>query len=330
MRITNDELETLKSISLTNDVKLRKVKRDYKKNKKKYKLDINDYRKCNYINLSEDVKDDFLTKDKYNKLIRYLNNDSYSKALENKNMFYQLFDKYIGRNYIDLRISSFNEFKKFVENKNSVIAKRIVTCDGEGINRIIVKGNNNLKSTYKYLLKNKQFIIEEELSQANILNKINPYTLNVVRFTTLLKDGRVYIIGSSLITNNGDEDIITSNNIVMDLDEKGNIIGNGVSKDGKVYTKHPRTKVKFAGQVIPNMKRAMKIVSIASRQVPEVRFIGWDIAIEEHKVVLIGCNTKPNYGYHQDYLLGNMTNPGLYHSIKAILGKEIDNIENNK
>jgi hypothetical protein len=25
-----------------------------------------------------------------------------------------------------------------------------------------------------------------------------------------------------------------------------------------------------------------------------------------------------------------MTNPGLYHSIKAILGKEIDNIENNK
>ena len=111
MRITNDELETLKSISLTNDVKLRKVKRDYKKNKKKYKLDINDYRKCNYINLSEDVKDDFLTKDKYNKLIRYLNNDSYSKALENKNMFYQLFDKYIGRNYIDLRISSFNEFK---------------------------------------------------------------------------------------------------------------------------------------------------------------------------------------------------------------------------
>lgn len=327
MRKKNAYEEVIKFVSLNNDTKPYIVKANLKYNKYKYKINDNDYMKGDYLNLTKEEKKDFVTNYNYKKLIKYLNSESYSKTLENKNMFYKIFEKYIGRKYIDLRIASFTEFEKFVENKTAVIAKRISTQYGEGVSKIIIKGNSNLKQTYTYLLRNKQFIVEEELNQADILNNINPYALNFVRFTTILKDSRVYIIGTTLVTNSGHEDTITSNNIFMDLDENGKIVGNAVDNNGKIYLKHPRTKIKFEGKVIPNMKRAMKIVSIASRMVPEVRLIGWDVAITEHNAYIIGCNTTPDYGFHQYYLLGNMTNPGLYKMIKAVLGNEINNIK---
>lgn len=321
------EEEVIKFVSLNNDTKPYKVKLNLEYNKHKYKISDNDYMKGDYLNLTKEEKEDFLTSYNYKRLLKYLNSKSYSKTLENKNMFYKIFEKYIGRKYIDLRIASYTEFEKFVENKKEVIVKRISTKNGEGVSKIIIKGNTNLRQTYTYLLRNKQFIVEEELEQADILNKLNPYALNYVRFTTILKDSRVYIIGTTLVTNNGGEDTITSNNIFMDLDEHGKIVGNAVDNNGKVYIKHPRTKIKFEGKIIPNMARAMKIVSIASRMIPEVRLIGWDVAITEHNAYIIGCNTTPDYGFHQYYLLGNMTNPGLYKMIKTVLGSEIKNIK---
>lgn len=283
-----------------------------------------DYLKGNYINLTNEQKKDYLNKRNYVKLVKYLNKRGYTMIFHDKVVFNRIFKDYIGREFIDLREVGFKGFQKFVKDKKDVFAKKHNSFGGDGVSRVNIEGD--LKEIYNTLYQNKQYLIEETLIQHDYLNKINPVAVNNVRIITLLKDDQVYVLFKTLRINAGNEEVISCHDIYMTLADDGTILGNVVDDECNIYSAHPVTKFKFKGAKIPHMDKAIKLVKEAARLVPEMRYVGWDVAITKKGAAIIEGNNYPSFGLHQFYLLNDGEEIGKYKKIKDILGDEINYI----
>ena len=291
-----------------------------------YGISYTDYMKGNYINLSHKEKKTFITERKYYKLVTYLNKEEYRDVLLDKIKFNDVFKDYMGRDYLDLRKASVNDFKKFVQNKKDFFAKKHNSCGGDGVEKIIVKEHKSIPNLYKELLEKEQFLVEETIIQHDYLNKINPVVVNNLRIVTLLKDDIVHLIATTIRLNTGKDEAINCDDIFATLDENGHILGNMVDADFNIYKKHPVTRFDFKNLKVPYTKEAIELCKKAALEVPEMRYIGWDVAITPKGPVLIEGNYYPSYGLFQYYLFDDGKEVGKYKMITDILKEETKNL----
>ena len=309
-------------IAEENNVKKSKVYFDFFLNAATRGIGYVDYLKGNYINLSSEEKKDYLTKRNYVRLVKYLNKRGYQMIFHDKVVFNRIFKDYIGRDFIDIREVGYKGFKKFVTGKENVFAKKHNSFGGDGVKKVNLAGED-LKVLFNQLYNNKQYLIEDTLIQNEYLDWINPKAVNNVRLVTLLKDGEAYVVFKTLRINAGSEEVISCHDIYMTLDDEGNILGNVVDDECNIYKKHPVTGFKFKGAKIPHMDKALELVKSAAKLVPEMRWIGWDVAITEDGAAIIEGNNYPSFGLHQFYLLNDGEEVGKYKRIKEILKDEI-------
>lgn len=287
-------------------------------------LTFAEYRKANYINLTKEEKKKCLTRREYKKVINYLDDQRYTNIFLDKILFNKIFRNYIGREYIDIRNTSYKDFEKFVKDKEIFFVKKHNSFGGDGVEKVINK-DLDYKELYKKLFETKQYLVEEAIIQHAYLDKINPRAVNNVRIVTLVKDGEVSIVGSVLRISNGEEDALSHGEIIQTLDESGNAISNAYNDYFKKFSKHPTTKFDFKTTKIPYMKEAIKLVKSAALEVPEVRYIGWDVAISEKGPLLIEGNYFPSTGLHQYYSI----NKDFYFkkTLQDVLKDEYNNIK---
>lgn len=309
-------------IAEENKIKKVKVYFDFFLNAATRGIGYVDYLKGNYINLSNEEKKDFLTKRNYVRLVKYLNKRGYQMIFHDKVVFNRIFKDYIGRDFIDIREVGYKGFKKFVTGKENVFAKKHNSFGGDGVKKVNLAGED-LKVLFNQLYNNKQYLIEDTLIQNEYLDWINPKAVNNVRLVTLLKDGEAYVVFKTLRINAGGEEVISCHDIYMTLDDEGNVLGNVVDDECNIYKKHPVTGFKFKGAKIPHMDKALELVKSAAKLVPEMRWIGWDVAITEDGAAIIEGNNYPSFGLHQFYLLNDGEEVGKYKRIKEILKDEI-------
>lgn len=309
-------------IAEENKVKKVKVYFDFFLNAATRGIGYVDYLKGNYINLSNEEKKNYLTKRNYVRLVKYLNKRGYQMIFHDKIVFNRIFKDYIGRDFIDIREVGYKGFKKFVTGKENVFAKKHNSFGGDGVKKVNISGED-LKVLFNQLYNNKQYLIEDTLIQNEYLDWINPKAVNNVRLVTLLKDGEVYVVFKTLRINAGSEEVISCHDIYMTLDDEGNVLGNVVDDECNIYKKHPVTGFKFKGAKIPHMDKALELVKSAAKLVPEMRWIGWDVAITEDGAAIIEGNNYPSFGLHQFYLLNDGEEIGKYKKIKEILKDEI-------
>ncbi len=309
-------------IAEENKIKKVKVYFDFFLNAATRGIGYVDYLKGNYINLSNEEKKDFLTKRNYVRLVKYLNKRGYQMIFHDKVVFNRIFKDYIGRDFIDIREVGYKGFKKFVTGKENVFAKKHNSFGGDGVKKVNLAGED-LKVLFNQLYNNKQYLIEDTLIQNEYLDWINPKAVNNVRLVTLLKDGEAYVVFKTLRINAGSEEVISCHDIYMTLDDEGNVLGNVVDDECNIYKKHPVTGFKFKGAKIPHMDKALELVKSAAKLVPEMRWIGWDVAITEDGAAIIEGNNYPSFGLHQFYLLNDGEEVGKYKRIKEILKDEI-------
>lgn len=309
-------------IAEENKVKKAKVYFDFFLNAATRGIGYVDYLKGNYINLSNEEKKNYLTKRNYVRLVKYLNKRGYQMIFHDKIVFNRIFKDYIGRDFIDIREVGYKGFKKFVTGKENVFAKKHNSFGGDGVTKVNIAGED-LKVLFNQLYNNKQYLIEDTLIQNEYLDWINPKAVNNVRLVTLLKEGEVYVVFKTLRINAGSEEVISCHDIYMTLDDEGNVLGNVVDDECNIYKKHPVTGFKFKGAKIPHMDKALELVKSAAKLVPEMRWIGWDVAITEDGAAIIEGNNYPSFGLHQFYLLNDGEEIGKYKKIKEILKDEI-------
>ena len=93
----------------------------------------------------------------------------------------------------------------------------------------------------------------------------------------------------------------------IDIDT-GRVISDACDYEENLYTVHPKTGVMFKGFVIPYWNDILKLVEQASKVVPEVGYIGWDVAITPNGPIIVEGNNCPGY----EWMQVRMINPEGY------------------
>lgn len=224
----NETKRMLKKIKSINYKKMDKIvdiisKNNNNKSKLYIKFDIfrnflkrgigyTDYFRGDYINLTKEEKNTFVTAKSFYRIMHYLNNVSYTYIFHDKLIFNKFFKEYIKRDYINLKKSTLEQFEEFLCKYDVVFAKDPIGECGHGIKKIEVEKIKNKEELFEELKKNKQFLVEEEIVQSDELNEINPSVVNSFRVVTLVNNGQAYILNNALRVNQDDTDVIGCTN----------------------------------------------------------------------------------------------------------------------
>jgi hypothetical protein len=107
------------------------------------------------------------------------------------------------------------------------------------------------------------------------------------------------------------------------FDESGKIINDAMDREGRLFKVHPTTKVPFVGFQIPYYKEAIEMCIEASKVIPEVAFVGFDIAISENGPVIVEGNELPGYDVYQSRIHNKDNRNGLKpYFDKVVYGSE--------
>ena len=285
-----------------------------------------DYFRGNYINLNKHEKDTYVTTKSFYRILNYFNNDDYITIFHDKLIFNKFFNEYIKRDFINLKNCTLEEFDSFLRKHSTVFAKNPTGEGGHGIRKINISQIKNTAELFNELKNNKQFLVEEEIIQSKELNEINPNVVNSFRVVTLVKDGKAHILNNALRVNQDTSAVIgCTNDLYFSFDENGSINSNVVDDYGNIYEKHPLTNKKFKDVQVKDVSIAFELCKKAALEIPEVRYVGWDIAFSNKGPLIVEGNEYPGYGILQFYKLKN-SRYGHLKEIQDVIGDEIKNI----
>ena len=285
-----------------------------------------DYFRGDFINLTREEKKTWATARRFYKLNQYLNDERYSVVLEDKLIFNEMFKDCLKREFINLRRSSVEDFRRFLNGKEYVFAKDTTGEGGHGISKLEVAKITDVAAKYRELTEKGQLLVEEAIIQSDDLNEINPYVVNSFRIVTIYKDGKAKAISNALRINQDDAEVIgCTNDLYFSLGEDGRIDSNVIDDYANVYETHPMTGKRFSDVRIDGVKEAFRMCEEAALRLPQVRYIGWDVAFSERGPVLVEGNEYPGYGILQFYKLkGKRT--GHLKEVADYLGDEYNKI----
>lgn len=303
------------------------IRFDIAKNFLLYGAGYTDYFRGDFIHLTREEKKTWATARRFYRLNAYLNDERYSVILEDKLIFNEMFHEYLKRDFISLRKSTPGDLKHFLEGREVVFAKASTGEGGHGVKKLQVSEIKDVDVLYRELCSKGQYLVEEAIEQSDDLNAINPCVVNSFRVVTIYKDTGAKVVSNALRINQDETDVIgCTNDLYCSLSEDGRISSNVIDDYAKVYTCHPMTGKLFSEVRIQDVKKAFEMCEQAASRIPQVRYIGWDVAFSKRGPVLVEGNEYPGYGILQFYAL-NGSRTGHLKEVADFLGDEYQNIK---
>ncbi len=257
-----------------------------------------DYLLCEFFNLNAQQRATYVTRGINNSIAKKLNNSDYYHLFNNKNEFYELFSEYIGRDWLDFSKADENEFISFMQGREAVICKPLDACCGVGIEKLYVKDFSSLSDMYNYLRDRNAGLVEEVVIQHPAMSKINDSSVNTIRVYTVLYEGVSNVAYACIRMGNSDRpvDNINAGGMYSPVDlQTGKISCVAYDKNRNVYTEHPRSGCPLVGYQIPFWDEAMELCRKAAYKVPQMGYVGWDVAITENGPLFIEANNLPGH-----------------------------------
>lgn len=196
-------------------------------------------------------------------------------------------------------------------NKKAIFIKRVDSQQGKDVFKI----NNFLDFKDLTLDEDAEYIIEEEIKQTELFNKINRECVLSLRVITLNYGGDIKILGAFLRVGFGNNkvDNTTSGGIFVRYDFFENKLDKvGYRRwrfGGKTYFKHPNTGFIFENKPLPYPEKVMELVDNVAKAVSDKDLIGWDIAYSDKGPLLIEGNDNPALIGQQINYRGFLNNP---------------------
>ncbi len=272
----------------------------------KYGAGYMDYDILEFWNKNKEQRATVLTRGMNTKYVRKLNNREYWHYLDNKSEFNEKYAKYVNRGWIAPLKDNEEKVLEWLKTRDVIIAKPENQCSGKGILKIDVaeyRKNGKEKELYNYLLENNITLLEEVIQQCDEMNKIYPKSVNTIRVVTVIdNDGVPQVLASAMRIggNNSYVDNFNQGGLVITVDRETGITSDvAVDINGKEHTVHPNTKTQIANIKVPRWDEIISTCKEAALVVPEVRYVGWDVAITPTGITLIEGNQIPGYDLYQ-------------------------------
>jgi hypothetical protein len=126
------------------------------------------------------------------------------------------------------------------------------------------------------------------------LNRLYPKSVNTMRMFTFVKDGKGHFLQAILkIGNGGVVDNFSSGGMYTFTDDEGVVDVPAIDKADIQYTVHPITGTDIIGFRVPMFREAVKLVERAAEVIPQIAYVGWDVAISDKGPVIIEGNSFP-------------------------------------
>lgn len=256
-----------------------------------------DYDLFEFYTLNRKQRKTYVTRGVNNALVKKFNSRDMWHIFDNKNEFNSIFSDFINRDWLFTENLTKEQFLKFAKNKSGFIYKpKDGTC-GRGIEKVLFQ-ERALDDVYTELMEKPVGIIEEIVVQNSQIAKVYPLAINTVRVVTI-NDGKSVtpVFAFWRIGNNGKfVDNLNSGGMAAIVNiEDGSITLPAADKDGITYKKHPYTNESIVGFNIPMWDKVIETVCGAAKIVPEVGYVGWDIAFSEDSIQIIEGNCFPGH-----------------------------------
>lgn len=271
---------------------------------KRYGAGYYDYQIFAFYNLNKEQRKTFVTRLISKKFNTYMNDPEYDHLFNNKDEFNVLFKDYIGRGFLELEKATKDEVKDFVSTREYIFCKMKDLECGHGCERLKISDFADFEALYDYLTDKKFCTIEDNIVQHPALSKLYSNAVNSLRIITIIDDNNVphcvYLVqkmgcGGSIIDNNCLFSPVNPETGVIKYPAHS-----GDTTKGIVYNEHPDTKIHIQGYQLPFIKEAVDMCLKAAMVVPQVRYVGWDVALTENGPVIIEGN---NYCAHDFWQL---------------------------
>lgn len=265
----------------------------------KYGTGYTDYELNEWWTLNAEQRSTYITRGINNSIMKMCNDPESYHLLNNKDDFNKLFDDCLGRKWIKVSESSFEDFEKFMDGLKYIIIKPLDACCGEGVRKLCADDYSSLREMYDYICASKSNLAEEYIVQHSEMAGMYPLSVNTLRIVTILdKDGEAHIIYAFMRIGNGGRvvDNLNAGGMAAPIDIDRGVISNvAFDKDFNYYDVHPYTGTKIEGFEIPRWDEAKALVLGAAKRVPTLRYVGWDVAITESKAVFVEANQHPGH-----------------------------------
>ena len=262
----------------------------------KYSAGHTDYLQAEMYALTPDQREDVITSGASNNFVATFNNPEYVHYFASKEEFNEKFKDYINRDW--LRIDSENQlddFLSFIEGKDYFMLKPINGSGGEGVQKLPAT-----KESFDEVLKNTPCLVEEVVKQCDEMASLNSTSVNTIRpLTFVTDDGEAILLAAYLrIGRGGVVDNFCSGGMLSPINpETGEIEYPAVDEHNDNYPVHPLTGKSIVGFKVPRFQEVKDLVLKAALVVPEIRYVGWDIAITDNGPVIIEGNDYPSHAF---------------------------------
>lgn len=258
----------------------------------RHEVNFQDYAEWDFHTLTRRERATYMTSAKSNHLSQRWNAASHRQLFADKAQFDERFAAHLGREVLDLRRATAGELRAFLERHPRVVAKVADSLGGDGIEVYQSDGVGDPEAFRAARLAGRQVLLEEFLTQHPEMTALNPTSVNTLRVVTFLgDDGTVHRLVRVLrIGNGGDVDNFKAGGMYTVLDETGRAQHPAIDGDDRVFAAHPLSGTPIVGFRVPNWAAVEELVDAIARKVPEIRYVGWDLAVTPTGAAVIEGN----------------------------------------
>lgn len=222
-----------------------------------------------------------------NNILRaYLFNDKYET--------YKFFNRFYKRNAISIENEAdYDKFTDFIGRYPVFVKKQVYLAQGNSVELVDI---NSVDEPYKYfsqLIAKGKHILEDRIVQSSYLEQFNSSSVNTVRAITFYTNNGIVVPYCILRTgrDGGFVDNSGAGGVQSEIDySSGKIVSDGYDEQGGIYKCHPTSGKVFKGSELPDWNQLKSLVTECAQMVPQIKFIGWDLAHTDDGWVLVEGN----------------------------------------
>lgn len=268
----------------------------------RYGAGYNDYNIFAFWDMNHAQRKTYITRMVNKKLNTMANDARFTHIFDHKDEFDTRFQAYLHRDFLNMMTASEDEFCAFFEKYGVIFAKPRVGESGKGIERLVLSECPDLHALYLRLREKNIGVVEQEIVQHEAMVRLYPHAVNSLRIVTFVApDGPKLVYAVCKMGNSGKYvDNMENDGLCCPIDTKTHKLC-GVAHTSALinYTHHPTTNVELIGYEIPYVDEAIELCLQAAMEIPEFRYIGWDVAIAPDGPLIIEGNDYPGYDFWQ-------------------------------
>lgn len=256
-----------------------------------YQAGYLDYQEFDFHLLNRAQRGTWITGGKANAIVVRHNQREHRGVFIDKVRFNAAFGRWLGREWMDVRDGDADRLREFVQRSGAVMVKVTDSLSGHGIEKVTAGQVDDWPGLHARLLQRKQYLVEQFIAQHPDMASLAPASVNTLRMITFLKGDTVHVLEGVLKIGNGaDVDNYGQGGMYTLLDEHGVARYPAFDKHSRTYATHPMTGTAIVGFQVPLYHEVVAMLHEVGRVVPEIPYVGWDVAIGPDAPLLIEGN----------------------------------------